>query len=63
MGHPTREKGVPVMTDVPMGKTGERCKEDGTYACNCGATRYYDQDEPFEHCPRTGRETFWKRVR
>jgi hypothetical protein len=50
------------MTDVPTGRTGEKCKEDGTYACECGEKRYYGRDECFGRCPQTGKVSFWRRV-
>lgn len=50
------------MNEQPRGRTGERCKEDGTYASPAGAKQYVNEGTPFPPCPVTGKETDWERV-
>lgn len=50
------------MSEQPRGCTGESCKEDGTYVCECGAKQYYADGEQFGPCPQTGKETRWVRA-
>lgn len=50
------------MTDQPQGRTGEQCKSAGTYSCESGSKRFYDEGEAFGPCPVSGQTTRWVRT-
>lgn len=50
------------MTEQPRGRTGERCKREGTYVSQAGARQFYAEGEAFGPCPNTGQETQWERT-
>lgn len=49
-------------TENPRGRTGECCKEDGTYSCEAGQAQYFALGQPFPACPVSGCATEWVRV-